>query len=446
MHRADEKKAFEDMLAEIADDSDEEESSYTMKSHAKPPARFTAADSKGSDYLSSAGAKSVNTHSGGYQKSQPFQMSKQEQEIENFGSNVNQSASQIQSEQINLTKRWLSRSCSMSDRNTMKCYVERERSSFGMATIYRCYLEPANTNSGDGATSSAPAGSDGARFLMAAKKRVVNKTSYYLLSLDPNDFDDRGSESVLGKVRGNAIGSRYLITDHGLAPEKAVAPSMLRKEHGVISFEFDSGGPSRIEAWVPFVSSNGVTAIWQPDSEEGGMEAQIDQKQTEKMLYLQNKAPKWDETHGGHVLNFQGRVTESSVKNFQLCCSSLEDPDQVVLQFGRVGKHKFTMDLRYPLSPMQAFSICVACLDGKIADRKGYEYIKKFTTSAQAEAAERQEPSSEAAAAEAYNQGLQQNTIARQGSMRGSSSFSGMLREALPSKQYLKDKVNRTFK
>ncbi len=91
-------------------------------------------------------------------------------------------------------------------------------------------------------------------------------------------------------MRGNAIGSRYLITDHGLAPEKAVAPSMLRKvkprclyaefrlefysphistfhqkEHGVISFEFDSGGPSRIEAWVPFVSSNGVTAIWQPD-------------------------------------------------------------------------------------------------------------------------------------------------------------------------------------
>ncbi len=40
-------------------------------------------------------------------------------------------------------------------------------------------------------------------------------------------------------------------------------------------------------------------------SEEGGMEAQIDQKLTEKMLYLQNKAPKWDETHGGHVLNFQ---------------------------------------------------------------------------------------------------------------------------------------------
>lgn len=30
--------------------------------------------------------------------------------------------------------------------------------------------------------------------------------------------------------------------------------------------------------------------------------------------------PKWDETIGGHVLNFQGRVTMSSVKNFQLVC------------------------------------------------------------------------------------------------------------------------------
>ena len=24
-----------------------------------------------------------------------------------------------------------------------------------------------------------------------------------------------------------------------------------------------------------------------------------------KLFYLQNKAPKWDEAHGGHVLNFQ---------------------------------------------------------------------------------------------------------------------------------------------
>ena len=50
----------------------------------------------------------------------------------------------------------------------------------------------------------------------------------------------------------------------------------------------------------------------------------------------------------------------------------------MVLQFGRVGKHLFTMDFQFPLSPMQAFSICVACLDGKLADRKGYVYLRNL--------------------------------------------------------------------
>jgi hypothetical protein len=73
----------------------------------------------------------------------------------------------------------------------------------------------------------------------------------------------------------------------------------------VVSFEFDSGGPSRIEAWVPAVSNSNVASVWQPDSETVGMEAHIDENKLDRLVYLQNKAPKWDEAHGGHVLNFQ---------------------------------------------------------------------------------------------------------------------------------------------
>ncbi len=49
-------------------------------------------------------------------------------------------------------------------------------------------------------------GNDGApgKFLMAAKKKASSKTSYYHISLD-RDPDDRGSDSVLGKVRGNTV-------------------------------------------------------------------------------------------------------------------------------------------------------------------------------------------------------------------------------------------------
>jgi hypothetical protein len=68
-----------------------------------------------------------------------------------------------------------------------------------------------------------------AKFLMSAKKILSKRTSYYLISTDMEPSDDRGGDEVLGKVRANAVGSRYLLTDHGLAPDKSQAPSMHRK-------------------------------------------------------------------------------------------------------------------------------------------------------------------------------------------------------------------------
>lgn len=45
-----------------------------------------------------------------------------------------------------------------------------------------------------------------------------------------------------------------------------------------------------------------------------------------------------------------------------LSCSHL----RTVMQFGKVGKHKFTLDCKYPLSPMQAFAIAITGVDTKI--------------------------------------------------------------------------------
>lgn len=47
---------------------------------------------------------------------------------------------------------------------------------------------------------------------------------------------------------------------------------------------------------------------------------------------------------GAYVLNFYGRVTMASVKNFQLV--STEDVDRIILQFGRVARDEFTMDFQ----------------------------------------------------------------------------------------------------
>jgi hypothetical protein len=212
MYGADEKKAFEDMLAEIGEDSDEEDvmSTPAGRNHGSAksvPKEVADRKSHRAQEVQQASAKSYagssSSGSTAYQRGQAFQMSKEDEEIARFGIDTAQSAAQMQTEQVNITKRWLMRSCSAGERNTMKCFVERERSTFGMQTTYRCYLENPTSGGGGSNRTDSPQGapsSNNARFLMSAKKRVVNKTSYYLISLDNDANDDRGSESVLGKV------------------------------------------------------------------------------------------------------------------------------------------------------------------------------------------------------------------------------------------------------
>jgi len=499
----DEKKAFDEMLAEIAADDSSEEDSLKVRrgnSFKRPQSGNKLAsgnnivrESVGKDtlrkdsLLGSADSKSsyltsTNGTQNQYKKASTntavinrYQLSKEEQDIENFGttsrsisngvSSIHQDATShnaqapLSGEQVTVSKRWLTKPVSRSERRPMQCYIERERQGFAQPTIYRCYLETPDQTGGQNKPYPPQQAQQPAKFMMSAKKRTSKKSNnYYLISLDVNPNDDKGSESVLGKVRSNNVGSRYLITDNGLAPDKTVAPSMIRKEFGVVSFEFDSGGPSRIDAWVPPVSASGQAGCWQPDNESSGIEAAVDaltasgggsSSGSSGLFYLQNKPPKWDEAHGGHVLNFQGRVTESSVKNFQLVCinSDLCDAEDIALQFGRVGKHRFTMDLKYPLSPMQAFSICVACLDGKIADRKGYEYIKKIAGSVSGTVAggPTQEFYGSTKPADLTHVDSEAQVQSR-GNLKGSSSLSGSIMESMPSTQYLRDKINRSFK
>ena len=285
-------------------------------------------------------------------------------------------------ESIEIAKKWLTSPCNINDPK-MLCYVKREKSLLGGKVKYKCYLE--------GKEDSIP------RYMMTANKKSGSSTSYYLfLCSDEADIDDRGSEAVIGKLRGlNAVGTKYIITDEGLSTEKTVVESMLLRELGFISFEFD-GGPSKIEALIPTVNPiNNKACVWKPGCSDSDQNRSVeDRKDDIDLTKLVNKQPQWDEKYGGHVLNFNGRVKVSSVKNFQLLMKSGKSPtrsaesqenqaksdndfNDITLQFGKVDKDRFSLDFQYPLSPFQAFALCIASMDGKIADRTGYEYVNK---------------------------------------------------------------------
>lgn len=122
-------------------------------------------------------------------------------------------------------------------------------------------------------------------------------------------------------------------------------------------------------------------------SDVAGMLVDEDGDVKDGPLILRNKAPRWHEQLQCWCLNFRGRVTVASVKNFQLIAATSpaaeapvpsqpppqpaqpthSDHDKIILQFGKVGKDMFTMDYRYPLSAFQAFAICLSSFDTKLA-------------------------------------------------------------------------------
>jgi Tub family len=115
---------------------------------------------------------------------------------------------------------------------------------------------------------------------------------------------------------------------------------------------------------TPPIPINNADNLFNPDGESdtGGEHNETDFG----LLALQNRPPWWNVELGSFVLNFGGRVSVASVKNFQLC--ERTNQDIIMLQFGRIhGRHSFTMDFRHPLTAVQAFSIAISSLQSKIS-------------------------------------------------------------------------------
>jgi tubby-related protein 1 len=78
--------------------------------------------------------------------------------------------------------------------------------------------------------------SEGQVFLLGGKKRLSNKTSNYLISMDKNDLSVK-SQSYLGKVRSNFMGTEFNVFDTGMNPSKKKATrANIREQLGVFLY------------------------------------------------------------------------------------------------------------------------------------------------------------------------------------------------------------------
>ncbi|XP_038717970.1 tubby-like F-box protein 5 [Tripterygium wilfordii] len=287
----------------------------------------------------------------------------------------------------------------------IQCFIKRERAT----STYRLYLGLSPALSGDMS-----------KLLLAARKIRRGTSIEFLISLVGDDFS-RTSNTVVGKLKSNFLGTKFIIYDNQPLHDPAVQSNYgaLFKVHsnqvyprvsasncrvGTISYELNilrTRGPRRMQCTmhaIPFsaIQEGGTAptpvefpncqALHLPSSPvlEGnkqfvGFSSTCLSEQQESVrrtdpLVLKNKAPRWHEQLQCWCLNFKGRVTVASVKNFQLVAATdscenvpAAEQEKVILQFGKIGKDIFTMDYRYPLSAFQAFTICLSSFDTKPA-------------------------------------------------------------------------------
>ncbi|XP_032748838.1 tubby protein homolog isoform X3 [Rattus rattus] len=241
---------------------------------------------------------------------------------------------------------------------TIKCRITRDKKGMdrGMYPTYFLHLDR----------------EDGKKvFLLAGRKRKKSKTSNYLISVDPTDLS-RGGDSYIGKLRSNLMGTKFTVYDNGVNPQKASSSTLesgtLRQELAAVCYETNVlgfKGPRKMSVIVPGMNMVHERVCIRPRNEHETLLARWQNKNTESIIELQNKTPVWNDDTQSYVLNFHGRVTQASVKNFQIIHGN--DPDYIVMQFGRVAEDVFTMDYNYPLCALQAFAIALSSFDSKLA-------------------------------------------------------------------------------
>ncbi|KAF7153405.1 hypothetical protein RHSIM_Rhsim01G0280200 [Rhododendron simsii] len=283
----------------------------------------------------------------------------------------------------------------------IQCYIKRDRST----QAYLLYLSLNQATSEDG------------KFLLAARKCRRPTYTDYIISLNPEDVS-KGSSTYIGKLRSNFLGTKFTIYDSQPPNAEAkvtksrstrrigmrrVSPKFPAGNYTVahISYELNvlgSRGPRRMHCVMDAIPASAVKPGGVAPTQTEFMLSSTDsfpslpffrskstrmenfqsgplssQKDGDGMLVLKNKSPRWHEQLQCWCLNFNGRVTVASVKNFQLVASvedgaaGQQEHENVILQFGKVGKDVFTMDYQYPISAFQAFAICLSSFDTKIA-------------------------------------------------------------------------------
>jgi len=243
--------------------------------------------------------------------------------------------------------------------HTVKCRITRNRKGIrGLFPTFFLHMER-----GDGKKI----------FLLTSRRRIKSSTCSYIMSADPSNMSCSGA-AFRGLLDSNLLGTQFRIFGRKIRRKSGniynpVKPGGRRCELGSIIYDknvLGFNGPRLMKVILPQPITNGnLIDIMNMTDRNVDLIEKYNSGEDDDLLVLSNKPPTWSSESQSYVINFHGRVTRASVKNFQIVSAS--DPSQVIMQFGKVGADVFTMDFRYPLCAIQAFGIALSSCISKLA-------------------------------------------------------------------------------
>jgi len=235
----------------------------------------------------------------------------------------------------------------VADGEIFQCLLKREKSFLGPPTYYM--FTP-----------------DGAQFLMAARGRKGVATANYLISTTKNEIK-KESSAVIGKVRARDgmpyKPHEYMVYSSGENPANCEDAKQIRQELAFVQFteakDFkDVNNPPQMQICVPSAQPNGQLYDIKPMTDEHNDQSSL-QNLIDKAAGAEELTMLWTTPGLQFPMEFHGgRKSEPSVKNVELVSEAGS-----CFKFGKVGKDDFLVEFHHPLSPCQAFGICLTLMD-----------------------------------------------------------------------------------
>lgn len=233
----------------------------------------------------------------------------------------------------------------------------REKSIDGVSggTLYSLY-----TNEGKGRQD---------RKLAVAFCKRRNGKSIFTIAQSVKGLLSNGDDSYIGAVTANVMGSKYHIWDQGVSLDSVArgTKALLAVVTFVPTIATWTGSHRIMRAYIPKHQSMQLKNTTQVPH-ISGLPKDWEERR-DRVHQLVSRVPHYNKISQQYELDFRDRgraglKIQRSVKNFQLNLE--ENGKQTILQLGRVGKSKYVMDYRYPLTGYQAFCICLASINTKL--------------------------------------------------------------------------------